>query len=294
MATLKDLQAQVRSYIYSTFPLLRPLEDQMTVTNVGTPVTHQLFTPRYHTESWAVGDIAEIKADEELIYLVEKEGNGFRVIRAYNNTTVAEIATGRMINVVKNPRFTAQTINFGIDTIIGELERKGVYRLETAIFRPNTLTQPSLTGLMEILALYYFDEGDRVCPLPFRQVTQYVSENEDFDHISPIRARYGQERTYYMTYKKRIRKPEDLMERQVGIVPVGVAAELLSGQIIPSLQDPGRRADQTITPGQEARDVQQLSLTYERRVREESQVLKTEAKQVPSNTATDYWRTRNP
>lgn len=283
MSSLVDLRAQTRSRIYSTNPIFRPFQDTATRTVVDS--VEYMGPGRYG--SWSVGDIMEVSRTGEQLFVSGKDDTNSRVsiVRGHNSTDKIALDMGAEV-VFKNPRFTAQDIDYSLSTVINDMERKGVYVLKTAVMDD---TPPMLEGLVEVLAVYYLNSKGEVTSFPYRQMVQVVNSVE----AERVPETIG-DQTYYVTYKKKITSPGDLLARQEGIVSVGAAAELLASQIVPSLAEPGQRTDRTVPPGQEARDTRELRARYETMVREEAQLVQYEMSKVPGNVRTEYWRRYNP
>jgi hypothetical protein len=285
MATQAEIRQQIRDYLYSARPLLRPFATRITgsYTNVATTVNVT------DGNDWAKGDILENPATVEQMFVSSVAANALTVIRAYNGTTaLASVGTTDVIE--KNPRFPTSVIDQVTDDVLFEFERKGVFVWgtgEITTVQGQYVYELNVADMLDIASVYYREPNYfRPVPLPFT-LNQMIDVTSGFTqarqlHI-PTWGEVGIGAKIHYTYRKRIDAVGDLYTRQEALVSAGATYKLLQRTITTETHDPGKRTDRTSQPGQGGRDSRELRLEYENLVREESQLLKYEANRVPGN-----------
>lgn len=276
MATQAELRQAVRDNLYGAYPTDRPfvtLNNGAIADGVTTTITMDDGT------NWAAGDIGEVLSTAEQFLVTAVATNDLTVIRAWNGTTGAAIPDNSPIQ--KNPRFTIQQIDKGIEGALNSLEAWGVHAFSNGFITREASTEyyelndVDMVSPYNVLSLYYADENSlRPMPLPYRYHEGLGSGPTEWSVGSGLIVHdWGDvaigEKGYY-AYAQQLTDVANLSTNQETIVVLGAAALVLGKAIAPASHDPGARTDRTVPVGQVVRDGRWFQGEFFIRVRAEA------------------------
>jgi len=289
MATQADLRQRVRNNVYGAYPT-----DQPFVTILGAAIADGTTTTVTVADGtdWSQGDVVEIDETAEQLMVTSISTNDLTVLRGWNNTTAAAATDGGKI--FKNPRFTIQQIDEGLDACLASFESWGVH-----VFGTGSVTRDSLKYFYElsetdindaygVLAVYYVELNTLIpVPLPFKFHQGLGTGDANYSTGAGLQlAEWGDvsvgSAAQYV-YAKNLTSVTDLGTNQEEVLVLGATALVLGKNIIPASHDPGARTDRTIPVGQVGRDGRWFQGEFFIRVRAEAANVATQRqKRFPS------------
>ena len=267
MATAAELRQRVYDYLYGQTPTEKPFESIITAsyTNVATTVAVT------DGDDWSEGDIVENIETGEQMLVTSVSVNNLTVVRAQNQTTAAA-SSGTDDQLRKNPRFTIKELDDALEEALNAMGRWGIHGFDTGSLTLVAsqwfygITETDVSPEYGVLAVYYPDTTTEIpVGLPFRYLTDISTAPSEYSVGQGIVLMSKGDRattdTLYYTYAQSYDFDTDLDTTIAKVelaheelVVTAAVSRVFGHSISPATQDPGRRTDRTVPPGQTTRD----------------------------------------
>lgn len=241
---------------------------------------------------WTEGDIGEIMETGEQFRVVSVATHVLTVLRSFNDTEGLAAADGGLLQ--KNPRFTIQQIDQGIDGVLHSFEMWGVHGFGSGTITRVTLQEfyeladVNISPVYGLLSIYWVDDNSLIpMPVPFRSAYLNLGVGDaDYAvgtgvHILGWGNVFVGEDVQYV-YASILDAVGDLTDNQSEILVLGATALVLGKAIIPGSHDPGARTNRAAQPGQIVRDGRWYQGEFFIRVRAEAAQLAVTRQRLPS------------
>lgn len=280
-----SLRARVRRIVYRSQPMGGVYED---VAPVLTDSATSMAVTTGTGTNWSPGDYVEFEETGEVALVQARTTDTLTIKRGAFDTTAAAVTAGTTIR--KNPRFSQAEIDDAIDTTIRSLwPQIYTFGKGTFTYSATSYWYPLSDENIEQVLNVYYEDVERLNPVSVIGWRDYGElDGTEFTQTKGLYlfGTSGLEAgdDVYYTYQKQITDAADLLDRQEGMVATGVVYHLMGGDGVGRTQDPGRRTDRTVQPGQELRDSYWYFTEFDRLKRlEEISLAKTMDELLPKS-----------
>jgi hypothetical protein len=242
--------------IYSARPALRPFRDY--IQDVGGINATDVEMDVIDGETWSIGDIVCFDdGDEARVTAIAT--NTLTIVRDANGTTGS--THSQYDEVEKNARFTVQSIDDAIETVLSDLWpnvyvlSQGTLGTATAGTEWYTVTD---TDIREVLSVFYQNDS-YLNPVPmfgweYRTHLPSAEFTQEQGIFVPSFCGADIGDSMYYIARVELTVATELLDRQEPLVALGAVHNLLGFQGVVRTHDPGQRTDRTVQPGQTTRD----------------------------------------